>query len=211
MKLLDVHARGIGKSAALSEMQILKAISPIEIVSILNKAKISFVLVGAHSLSGWTRKPRATEDVDLVVAEKHLKKATRLLLEAFPHLEAEDHEVVVRLVEKESREVVIDLMKPRGLYRETFKHTHPVAFAGQTYRIPCLEMSLTMKFAAMLSPHRREADKRFDAGDFIRMVEANPDIDLEVLSQLGELVYGGGGAALVELVRKVRAGEKLVL
>ncbi len=211
MEVQDIHTHGIGKSALLSGMQVMRAISPIQVVSILNREKISFVLVGAHSLSGWTRKPRATEDVDVVVAEKHLKKATRALLEAFPDLEAEDREVVIRFFEKDSRDVVIDLMKPRGLYRETFKHTHSVVLGGQQCRIPSLEMALTMKFAAMLSPLRQEENKHQDAHDFIAMVKANETLNHEALLQLGELVYGGGGAGLVEMVHKVRAGEKLVL
>lgn len=211
MQVLDIHARSVQKSAQLSRNQVEHAITPEEVIPVLNKAKISFVLVGAHALSGWVRKPRATEDVDIVVAEKHIKKATRVLLGAFPDLEAEDREVVIRLRHRESHDVVIDLMKPRALYRETFKRAVTVNASGQTYRIPSLEMALTMKFAAMLSPLRREGDKHLDAHDFIHMVEANPDIDLDTLGELGELVFGGGGKRLVDLVADVRAGRKLVL
>lgn len=208
----DVHARSLRKSEALSLQQVERALSPTEVISVLNRSGVSFVLVGAHGISGWLRKPRATEDVDLVVALKHIKKATRELLRTFPHLEAEDHEVVVRLKERGSQDVVIDLMKPvQTLYRETFRHTLTVHDEGQTYRIPSLEMALTMKFAAMLSPHRREDYKLQDTTDFVRMIFENQDIDTQVLSQLGELVYVGGGKRITELVEDVRAGRKLVL
>lgn len=71
-------------------------------------------------------------------------------------------------------------------------------------------MALTMKFSAMLSPHRAEEDKFQDAHDFILLVKANPSIDTRKLAELGELVFGGG-ARLLEMVRQVRAGEKLDL
>ena len=67
------------------------------------------------------------------------------------------------------------------------------------------------KSALLLSPLRQDENKHQDAHDFITMVKANETIDADSLAQLGELVYGGGGAGLVEMVRKVRAGEKLVL
>jgi hypothetical protein len=68
-----------------------------------------------------------------------------------------------------------------------------------------------MKFSAMISLTRDDDKKHFDAGDFIRVVKANPDIDLEKLHTLGQLVYNGGGAEVVEKVRQVRAGERLKL
>jgi hypothetical protein len=43
------------------------------------------------------------------------------------------------------------------------------------------------------------------------MVESNSEIDLEKLRELGELVYPGGGAEVLEMVRQVRAGGKLIL
>jgi len=42
-------------------------------------------------------------------------------------------------------------------------------------------------------------------------VKSNPAIDLDTLAELGDLVYAGDGAEVLELVRKTRAGEKLNL
>jgi hypothetical protein len=72
-------------------------------------------------------------------------------------------------------------------------------------------MALTMKFAAMVSPNRREKDKYQDPHDFIGIVEVNPDIATDKLSELADLVYCSGGATILEFVRRVRAGEKLIL
>src|SRR5207248_2443038 len=119
---------------------------------------------GAYGIVGWLKRPRATEDVDVVVAARHLKKAVRSLLEAFPHLVADDREVVIRLRDAATQDVGIDLIKPtQPLYRVVFKHTVTVESEGQPYRIPSLEMALAMKFGPMVSPNRAMERKYQDA------------------------------------------------
>jgi hypothetical protein len=206
----DPHVRALRVSTNLSVYYAEHLVTPLQVIAVLNREKISFVLVGAHAVGGWTKKPRATEDVDLVVAERQIKKATRALLAEFPHLEARDEEVVVRLQDRDSCDVLIGLIKPRSIYREIFKHTHAVSQGEQSYRIPSLEMALATKFAAMVSPNRHDDEKHQDATDFIRMVKQNADIDDDRLNSLGELVYGGG-AKVCALVQKVRDGETLIL
>jgi hypothetical protein len=80
---------------------------------------------------------------------------------------------------------------------------------GEPVHIPSLEGVLAAKFAAMASPHRRMLDKQQDGVDFGRIVVANQQIDLPLLEHLGELVYSGGGAAIVQLVADARAGRRL--
>ncbi len=66
--------------------------SPEAGIRVLNDVGVRFLLVGLHGIGGWMRKPRATDDVDVLVATRNHKKAVKVLLEAFPYLEAEDHE-----------------------------------------------------------------------------------------------------------------------
>jgi hypothetical protein len=211
MNVEAVHASNLEATAALSIMQGASMLTPQDVIGVLNEAGVQFVLIGGHGLAGWLRKPRATQDVDVVVSERHLKKATVALVAAFPNLEPIDLEVVIRFKDRDSGAIVIDVVKPPTLYRQTFKNTHSVSAAGQTYRIPSLEMALAMKFAAMVSPNRDYDDKLLDGHDFVRMVKVNPELNQTKLAELGELVYGGGGAELLEMFRKVRAGEPLIL
>ena len=212
MAAQELLERNVAKSAILSRYQMPQVIPLVDVLRVLNQARISYVLVGAHGLASWRGKPRATEDVDVIVAAKHLKKATRVLLDAFPHLEPVDLPVVVRLREQESKDIVIDIMKPvQSPHRDVFKHTHALTVEGEPCRIPSLEMGIILKFAPMISLYRADKDKHQDAHDFLTMIEANPTIDLEKLSELGDLVYPGGGAEVVEMVRRARAGEKLNL
>ncbi len=212
MPILDVHADGLATATELTSFSVEGFIKPLDVISALNAAGINFMLVGLHGIAGWMHEPRATQDVDVLVASRHLKKAVKALQTAFPHLEAEDLPVVTRLRHKDTKKVAIDVMKTnQQLYRNALKHVHEVRLQGQKYRIPTLEMAITMKFAPMISPHRPEADKYQDAHDFILMVQSNAEIDLKKLAELGDLVYPEGGKELLEKVRQVRAGEKLKL
>jgi hypothetical protein len=212
MAVKEIHSWTFAKSAMLSSYQMPKVIPPIAVIRVLNKAKISFVLVDAYGTAGWRKESRATEDVDVVVAIKQVKKATRLLVEEFPELEPVDLPVVVRLRDRESHDVAIDVMKPvQQPYIDVFKNTHSVQAEGETYRVPSLEMALVMKFTAMTSLYRADADKFQDAHDFILMVQKNSDLAEAKLADLASLIYADAGKDILEMVRKIRAGEKLIL
>ena len=212
MKVRDIHGRSLATSTALSEYYVPNLITPLDVIRVLNAANLRFMLLGLTGSAGGRASRAATEDVDVLVGTRGHRKAVRALLAAFPQLRAEDHEVVTRLRDPETKAVVIDVMKAnQPLYRDALKHTHAVESEGQTYSIPSLELALAMKFSAMISLTRSDEKKHFDAGDFIRIVKANPDIDLEKLHALGQLVYNGGGAEIVEKVRQVRTGERMRL
>ena len=202
----------VARTSILSGFQVMNAIPLIAVIKILNKHQISFVLMGAHAIATWTKAPRATDDVDVVVATRHQKKATKVLLESFSHLVAEDHEVVIRLRDPATTMVAIDIMKTKQpIFQAAFENTKSLEMEKQKYRIPTLEMALAMKFAPMVSLVRADEKKHLDAHDFITMVKVNPEIDLAKLEELGDLVYSGGGKEVLEKVRQIRAGEKLVL
>ena len=198
--------------ALLSSYQMGGIIPVADVIRVLNKAKVRFVLVGAYGLAQWRKESRATEDVDVVVATKQIKKAVGVLTDAFPHLEPVDLPVVVRLKERGTDDVLIDVMKPvQQPYCEVFKHTRTLSEQGEKYRIPTLEMAIVMKFCAMTSLYRAAEDKHRDAHDFIRMVKNNADIDKEKLSALGSLIYADGGKDVLKMVRKAKNGETLPL
>jgi hypothetical protein len=206
----DVHSANLAKVSTLSGFTMPDAIPPLEVIGSLNKQGVRFTLVGAYGIGGWIKKSRATEDVDVIVAARDHKKALTALLAAFPYLQADDHEVVTRLRDSETLQVAIDLMKPNDpLFREALKRTHWVENSGQRYQIPSLEMALALKFASMISLNPADADRYIDAHDFIHMVQANAEIDLETLAKLGELVYNGAGKAVVGYVHDIRAGKKI--
>ena len=182
-------------------------IGPGDVARVLNASRVKFVLVGAYAISGYTGRPRATVDVDVVSDAP--KKATAALLAAFPELEVQDHPVVIRFMR--GRQEAIDVIKASSspLFRRLLKLTRVVKMAGEPVPIPILEAALAAKFAAMVSPTRKITDRQQDGVDFARAIEANAAIDLALVNELGELVYAGGGAEIIKLVEDARAGRRL--
>jgi hypothetical protein len=183
-----------------------KEISPADVARVLDAAKVTYVLVGAHAANGYTGRPRATVDVDVVV--QFPKKAARAIT-SYPHLQIRDTPVVTRFMQGDVE--AIDLMKPDSskLWARLLNESIAVKIDHVYVRIPVLEGVLAAKFAAMMSPHRREPDKLIDGGDFGRMVEANERIDVNLLRELGELVDAGGGDFIAKLASDARAGRRL--
>jgi hypothetical protein len=212
MKLSGPHATSLETSTALSNYYVANFIAPLAVVGVLNGAGVRSLLVGTHALGGWMQEPRATKDVDVLVAARSHKKAVKALLAAFPELEANDEEAAAGFRLPQTESVLIDLLKPnQPLLRVSLEHTCTVRSGNQSYQIPSLEMALAMKFASLSSLTWREAKKYLDIHDFMQMVNVNPAIDLDRLANFGDLIYPGGGKEIVEKVRQVRAGEKLNL
>jgi hypothetical protein len=92
----------LATSTALSSYYVMGFIPPLEVVRVLGEARVRFMLVGSHGLGGWTKKPRATADVDVLVAARDQGKAVAVLLAAFPGLAAEEQVGVTRLLDRDT-------------------------------------------------------------------------------------------------------------
>jgi hypothetical protein len=185
-----------------------------QIITKLNEKRIPFVLTGAHALGGWTGRPRATKDVDILVkGGRNLARAVKALRELYPHLEVRVFFGVTGFFLPGATESVIDVTYPhRADIEETLAHPVWVEEQGLKYRIPSLEAALSNKYGAMLSPNRDLGKRLQDAVDFNWMVthsldEGRQPIDLDKLMILGEKVWpGGGGEEILRLVEQVKAG-----
>jgi hypothetical protein len=200
-------AQDIAQGARLSKMHG-RDITPLKVVQVLDAAQIAYVLVGAHAVNGYTGAPRATTDVDVVV--RFPKKATLVLLRAFPELTPRDTPVVTRLARPDG-EYAIDVMKASTspLWQKMLKIARPVRMGKISLRIPPVEGVLAAKMAAMASPHRHIAKKMIDGGDFIQIVQVSERIDSRLAKELGELVYPGGGKEILKLIADALAGRRL--
>src|SRR5213079_2333747 len=78
-KKRNVHAEGLVISSTITSWYVKNMIPPLEVISVLNEAKVRFMLVGAHGIAGWLPEPRATNDVDILVGYRQHQKATRAL------------------------------------------------------------------------------------------------------------------------------------
>jgi hypothetical protein len=184
-------------------------IAPTDVMAVLNEAGVRFILMGNYGITGWRGEERATQDVDILVRTRDHRKAVSAIHEAFQQLQIEDNPVVTRFVDPVKAVPLIDLMKPnQPLFKVAFRQT---ALDADGYLVPNLEFALACKFAAMVSPNRKVSKKHLDAADFISIVEKNaPAIRLARLRRLGERVYPGGGAEILQLVEDAKAGRRFI-
>ena len=182
-------------------------VEPKELIRVLNRSGVKFVLMGQHGISGWLSEPRATRDVDVVVQKRHHAKAVRAIQAAWPGLVIKEFPVVTRFLDPANQEPVIDVMRPNDVYAEAFKNCLRI---GKSHDVPNLEFALAAKFAALVSRNREQFRKYRDAAELMQMVlRYYADIARDRLRALGDAVYAGGGQELVLLVDDVKAGKPL--
>ncbi|HEV3259399.1 MAG TPA: nucleotidyl transferase AbiEii/AbiGii toxin family protein [Gemmataceae bacterium] len=200
------------------------AASPVDlnqILQTLTHKKVPFVLTGAHALGGWTGRPRATHDIDILVkGGRNHARAIKVIKALYPQLEVRDFAGVTAFFIPGEKQSVIDVTYPhRADIEETL--ADPVwtedKVTGLRYRIPSLEAALANKYGAMLTPNRDPQKRLVDAADFGWMVKHSMDegrqpIDLHKLAALGEKVWpGGGGTEILRFVEQVQAGTPINL
>ena len=90
--------------------------SPIELNEILRtlaKKKIPFVLTGAQAIGGWTGRPRATHEVDILVkGRRNHARAVKAIKALYPTLEVRDFAGVTAFFVPGEKQSVMDVTYP---------------------------------------------------------------------------------------------------
>src|SRR5688572_13950558 len=110
-----------------------RLISPSGVARVMQLASVEFVIVGAHAINGYTGRPRATVDVD-VVAERP-EKASRAIASAYPRLVRQAMRGVIRFRDEDHE--AIDVIRPTtsALWRRLIHDAIEVRVSGTTLRI----------------------------------------------------------------------------
>jgi len=191
-----------------------------EVLRILIRKRIPFVLTGAHGIGGWTGRPRSTKDVDILVKAENQTRAVNAIKKLYPELETRVFSGITAFFLPGEKESVIDVIYPhRADHVQTLKNPTWTRNEkeGLRYRVPSLEEALTNKYGAMLTPTRRADKRMLDTVDFSQVVihsldEGRKPIDLDRLRVLGEMVWPGGcGKEILRLVEQVKAGKAINL
>jgi hypothetical protein len=186
-----------------------------QILQALTAKKVPFVLTGAHGISSWTGRPRATHDVDILVkGGRNYARAVSVIKALYPDLESRRFAGLTAFFRPGEKESLIEVIYPhRPDNAETLRTAIWVEERSQKYRIPSLEAALANKYGAMLTPTRDTIKRGQDAVDFAAMVKHSLDegrqpIDLAIVESLGEMVWpGGGGKEILRLIEEVKSGK----
>jgi hypothetical protein len=189
------------------EPQVLK-VTPENVIATLHEAGINPVLMGTHGINVYRDEARATQDVDVLVTKKEVRRAIRVLEAAFPYLDIVENSAVAHFVDLVTQKVVLDVMKPSSQAMQTvFRNTVAIK---ETHRIPTLEMAIVSKYAAMTSPNRRRDKKILDLADFANMVVHNrAAIDLHRLEQIADKVAARSSNRILDLIADIDAGRPI--
>ncbi len=216
------HAEAVAECAALSEqyrrMWQRRAVGMVvldDVLQTLRAKKVPFVLTGAHGISGWTGRPRATHDIDILVkGGRNYTRAVKALRELYPDLEVRQFAGVTGFFLPDEKLSFLDVTYPhRADLEETLRTAVWVRDGPHRYRVPTLEAALANKYGAILTPARDLGKRAQDAADFSFMVKHSTDegrqpIDRETLAALGKKVWPrGGGAEILRLVEGVQSGK----
>jgi hypothetical protein len=108
-----------------------------KIIQTLIKKKIPFVLTGAQAIGGWTGRPRATQDVDILVkGGRNLTRAVNAIKALYPELEVRLFAGVTGFFVPGEKESVIAVTYPhRPHLAETLAQPVWVEDRGLRYRI----------------------------------------------------------------------------
>jgi hypothetical protein len=209
LQALHISSEVTGWFRKEREPQVLH-VTPERVLATLRRAGINCVLMGTHAINTYRDEARATQDVDVLVTKKDVRKAVRALEEKFPYLEVIELSAVTRFLNSVSQKVVIDVMKPTSRAMQVvFRHTISV---GKSYRIPTLEMALVSKFIAMFAPNRKAHKRIIDLGDFMDVVANNRDVlDLGKLTKLADAAQPHGGQRIVQVIEEIDAGRQVQL
>lgn len=184
-------------------------VEPTEVIEVLRQAGIRrWVLMGLYGYVGYLASPRATQDVDILVAPDELEALVSAIIQRWPKLVVDRQEVVVRFrdpgeiaIDGEMKQV-IDAMLPSNLCYEAILTEFHTIDPTTGHRIPTMEAACASKFAALVSPYREWEKKAYDGGDLRSIMVPNQRrLDRDVLKQLGDLVYPDGGKELLEFLQ----------
>jgi hypothetical protein len=215
MSVIDFHEQTLKRSVQIAKASAhfyprWRFVSPFEVVRILNRERIRFVLIGSFGLCGWRKESLAAGYAEALVGGTVWKKAVAALADVLPKLWARESQESVELRHPATGRTAVKVVKPiRQPYCEVIRNAECIRGNSGSYRFPNLEMALTLTFADITGEDRCRADRYQAAHDFVCIVKANENIDEEKLRHLGSMISPRSGKDVLARVGRIRRGEKL--
>jgi len=209
---MNNRIKNLLNSHKLSKQSIADVINPLEIVELFEESGLSYVLIGGHMLAYYTNNPRATVDVDFIIAEGDFNNAIDIVSTRYSALLLNDkiYHVTFDSIETDDFDPErIDLIKDGfPLFKRVLKS---LAATKEKIKIPNIEAAIALKFAASISPNRAEGDKLIDQADLINLIKTNHKLNENTLLLLAECIYIGGGNELLQVINDVKEGNSISL
>jgi hypothetical protein len=141
------------------------------LVDALERAELSWCVIGGVAVNHWAAEPMVTRDVDFVVATAQIERAIEALSDA--GFTAEKHQWSVNF---QGRSQVSVQLSTEEFYRDFPARCVPADVHGILLRVASLEDTLAGKIKAWSEPGRRPSKRVKDLADIARLLEAHPHL-----------------------------------
>ena len=141
------------------------------LVDCLERADITWCVIGGVAVNYWAEHPMVTEDVDFVVVSDSIDHTVLLLEEAGFRCEKFKWSINFQ-----GRSKVKIQLSTEDFYRDFPSRSVPADVHGILMRVACLEDTLRGKMKAWSESERRQSKRIKDLADIARLVEAHPQL-----------------------------------
>lgn len=141
------------------------------LVDALERADMTWCVIGGVAVNHWAEQPMVTQDVDFVVAIDAVDRAVSLLERA-----GFSAERFAWSINFKGHSAVSIQLSTEDFYREYPSRAVPADVHGILMRVASLEDTLKGKIRAWSDPERRQSKRIKDLADIARLVEAHPQL-----------------------------------
>ncbi|MFH1672164.1 MAG: nucleotidyl transferase AbiEii/AbiGii toxin family protein [Pseudomonadota bacterium] len=153
-------------------------------VDCLERADLSWCIIGGLAVNHWAAEPMVTQDVDFVVAAESVELVTRLLEEVGFRLKRFEWSINFY-----GHSRVIIQLSTEDFYKDFPSRSVPADIHGILMRVASLEDTLRGKIKAWRDTERRQSKKLKDLGDIARLVENHPHLWELLDADLKEIIH----------------------
>ena len=180
---------------------------------ILTESGIRSVMIGGLVVGCHSGRPRATQDIDVIVDAVTLPsdvlKKLGLLVGS---KKLERHPSFISFIKKTilgDREVLDIITSKAGSYGMVFENCLKLQIAGIEIQIPSAEMMVVLKYTAAVNPVRQKAKQAQDWADIFAILDANSKISVYTVAYLADLVVPGWGEDLANKIKLHRKNSAI--
>jgi len=141
------------------------------LVDALERADLSWCVIGGVAVNHWAAEPMVTRDLDLVVAAADIERAGAILREAGFH--SESHDWSINFTGQSSVSIQLST---EACYRDFPSRAVAADVHGILMRVASLQDTLEGKVRAFSDATRRQSKRIKDWADIVRLVEVHPTL-----------------------------------
>ena len=138
------------------------------LVDALERAELSWCVIGGVAVNHWAAEPMVTRDLEVVVAAD-IERASAILREA--GFRSESHEWSINFTGQSSVSIQLST---EACYRDFPSRAVAADVHGILMRVASLQDTLEGKVRAFSDATRRQSKRIKDWADIVRLVEAHP-------------------------------------